>query len=162
MAATLATPPRSTDSSTCHFSIQESQENTTAESLLCHYSKTFIHLLNARCYNDPFFRCRVRANVYVDLAGHKTTGLQGFVENHRRDAQGSPAFHVDADWNVTALVDEHAGTGTVLLSQHLSGMGGSLTGQARAGTILFAWQRSKGQWWCGNVAMIFGTPEFLL
>jgi hypothetical protein len=121
-----------------------------------------IHLLNARQYTHPFFFAHVRQNVYTELQGRGTVGLRPFLENHQKDARGSSSFYVDVDFNATALVDEDVGSGTVILSQHLSGFGGTLSGIARAGTILFSWQRSKGRWWCSNATMIYGTPEFLL
>lgn len=121
-----------------------------------------IHLLNTRQYNSPFFYAHVRQNVYTDLAGRCTVGLDPFINNHRSDARGSRSFYVEADFNVTALVDEEKGSATVIMSQHLSGFGGRMGGMAKAGTILFSWQRSKGRWWCGNCSMIYGTPEFLV
>jgi hypothetical protein len=137
-------------------------EPSSTEAYLCHLSKTIIKLLNNREYDSPFFFSHVRQNVYTDLHGKQTVGLAPFVENHRIDSQGSPTFYVDAELNVTALADDEAGSATVILSQHLSGYGGSLRGMERAGTILFSWQRSKGRWWCSNATMIYGTPEFLV
>ena len=136
----------------------------STEELLIDKSKTLIRLLNSRKYDDPFFYAHVRQNVYTSLNGRCTVGLHPFTDNHRRDAAGSIAFFVDAEFNVTALVDEDNGSATVIMSQHLSGYGdrSKWTGMATAGTILFSWQRSKGKWWCGNATMIYGTPEFLV
>ena len=138
------------------------QQQTRTETHLIHLSKTIIHLLNNRLYSHPFFPAHVRQNVYTSVQGRGTIGLHPFLENHRRDAKGSAAFWVDVEFNATAMVDEEAGTGTVILSQYMSGSGGDMSGMNTAGTILFSWQKSKGRWWCGGASMILGTPEFLV
>jgi hypothetical protein len=161
MATTVASRSSSNYSSTP--SDDESlEQHTPTETHLINLSKTIIHLLNTRQYTHPFFYSHVRQNVYVALDGRGTVGLPFFLENHKSDAQNSSAFYVDVGFNVTALADEEAGSATVILSQHLSGFGGNMSGMARAGTILFSWQKSKGRWWCSNATMIYGTPEFLL
>ena len=132
------------------------------ERQLIDYSKTFIDLLNRRAYNHPFFTDHVSQNVYVDFQGHCSRGLGPFIYNYKQDADRSPGFHVDASINGTALVDEDAGSATVILSQHITGFQDEYRGIEKAGTILMSWRRGRGRWCCGSVTMIHGTPEFLV
>ena len=139
------------------------QEPSATEKLLVKYSKVSIELLNNREYDHQFFANHVSPRVYVDMQGKRTTGLDGYINNFKRDADRSPNFYVDVDMNGTALVDEDAGSGTVVLSQHLTGFGDEDNrGMAKAATILMSWRRARGKWVCGSVTMIFGTPEFLV
>ena len=139
-----------------------------SEAYLIDLTTTFIDLMNARAYGSHFFTQHVSHDVFVDLQGHKTVGLDGFLGNYKKDADAAPNFHVDII-NSSAEVDEDKGRATVILSQELSGYG--VEEKKMAGTILMSWERKRvdgegsragGQWICKSVCMMFGTPEFLV
>ena len=129
------------------------------EKHLTHLSKTVVTLLNARCYDHPWFRQYVSPDVRVDLQGQITIGLGGFVGNYKHDSADSGRFQVKIG-NVTAVVDEKRNEATVILSQHLSGY--QSDERKMAGTMLLCWNRIKGQWINVSVTMLLGTPEFLV
>lgn len=143
-------------------SILDNKPPSPTEQHLLDLSKTLIELLNWRRYEHPFLEQHIRHNVFTELQGKRTIGLRSFLQNYQNDASGSPSFRVDVGINATAMVDENAGSGTVILSQHLLGLGGERGGLEKAATILFSWQKAKGRWRCSNATMIYGTPEFLV
>ena len=132
---------------------------SATEKRLTHLSKTVVTLLNARCYDHPWFRQYVSPDVRVDLQGQITIGLGGFVGNYKHDSADSGSFQVKIG-NVTAVVDEKRNEATVILSQHLSGY--QSDERKMAGTMLLCWNRTKGQWINVSVTMLLGTPEFLV
>ena len=134
-------------------------DSQTTEAHLIDLTKSFIARMNERAYDDPFFKDNVSPNVFVDLQGHKTTGLEGFLGNYKKDADATPSFRVDVV-NSTAEVDEKKGRATVILSQDLKGYGGPE--KKAAGTILMSWLKQKEKWVCTSVCMMLGTPEFLV
>lgn len=154
----MSTPTASLSQSTSREQEQSAKET---EMYLIHLSTRLIDLLNSRDYANDYFINHVSRKVYIEFQGKCTTGLEPFIENYKIDADRSPAFYVNIS-NSSALVDEDAGTATVILSQHLRGYEDEMRGKGKAGTILLSWRRGKGRWWIGSGYMMFGTPEFLL
>lgn len=146
-------------SSTSEASPSSDNATTPTETHLITLTKMFIELMNARAYDDPFFKEYVAPNVFVDLQGNKTVGLEGFLGNYKKDAELTPTFHVGIV-NSTAMVDEPKGRATVILSQDLQGLGGP--DKKMAGTILMSWEKDEQKWTCKSVCMMLGTPEFLV
>ena len=138
----------------------QQQPDQSTENYLIHMSKAALDLLNARAYGHWFFTTHVSHNVYTEFQGKCSTGRKQFINNYKMDADRSSAFHVDVV-NSSAMVDEEAGSATVILSQHLKGYGNQMEGMGQAGTILMSWRRAKQRWYCGSVCMMYGTPVFL-
>ena len=120
-----------------------------------------IELLNARAYDDPFFKTHVSQDVFVDFNGKRSTGLDQFIHNYKVDADISPEFFVGVN-NASAVVDEDAGLATVILSQHLTGSEYTIMRGMKAANILKAWRRIDGEWLLRSSYMMFGTAEFLV
>lgn len=130
----------------------------SVEEHLIYLSERVIHLCNARLYNDPFFQEHVSPTISTDLNGISTIGIESFINNYKVSADASPDFYT-LMFNESAMVDQSAGVGTVMLSQD---MNAHPTNWGRmAGTILFNWKRKSDIWILESCCMMHGTPEFL-
>lgn len=132
---------------------------TTTDAELVFLAKQSIDLLNARDFSNPFFHQHLASDIRVDLQGTVTYGFDAYLHNYIHDAKRSVNFVVDID-NVTATVDEKAGSGMVILSQYLRAFRSE--SRQMAGSISMHFDRVGGVWVCRNVIMMFGTPEVLL
>ncbi|KAK3697419.1 hypothetical protein LTR37_017483 [Vermiconidia calcicola] len=122
----------------------EAIDSTGTEAQLIRYSKHIIELLNARAYNNDFYKTHVSLSVYIDFNGRRTYGLEPLVENYKKDADAYPGFYV-ALLNESAVVNEDIGNATVILSQELSDEAGEEGGNDIVQLVACGWAVADGE-----------------